>query len=156
MMVRTSRRPSFSWPAGSSVSAAARGASSAVSCCDAAVTDTPPAPEISPSFALRRLPRQAIQSGAAMRPALLRRLLGQANRPMQRTLLDGEQAEEGDREADRSGNEHPVKGRRHIAMGGREFFQRHRAGAVVNAAKHDGAEHRDNDCAAERTKKVQR
>src|ERR1700733_2471030 len=145
MMVRISRRPSFCSPSGTAVSAAARAASSAVSCCDAAVTDTPPAREISPSFALRRVPRQAIQSGAAMRPALLRRFLGQANRPMQRTLLDGEQAEERDREADRGGNEHPVKGRRHIAMGGREFFERHRAGTFVGAAKYDGAKHRDND-----------
>ena len=82
--------------------------------------------------------------------------LGETDRTVQRPLLDRQKAGEGNCETDRGGNEDPAKGRRQIAVPGGDLFQRHDAGTFTDAAKHDGAEHGDDDRAAERAEEIQR
>src|ERR1700676_1959478 len=167
MMVRTSRRPSFRSPAGratagggDAISAAAAVTGSAVLRFGAVVIDKRRAPKgFGPSFAPTPAQAQGTVIGGSYAGAvcgLLCGSVGQTNGPVQRPLLDREQATEGNRGTDGGGDEDPVKSRRHIAVRCCEFLQRHDARTIGAPAEHDGAEDRDNDRAAERTKEIQR
>src|SRR5579883_1795930 len=158
IMPMTSRRPSLTSSAKGAAPATA-GASAicgscrggrAVLCFDDAVTDNPAAP-YGFGLALRRdlHRRKPWGGGAVMRQRLIRSRGGVVPRPVQRPLLDGEQAAKRNAEADRSGDEHPVERRTEIAVAGSEPVERH-GRAVADSAEHDGAEHRHHDGAAER------
>src|SRR5580704_10846205 len=99
MITRTSRLPSFS---------------TVLLVADIA-TDTIDAAPSEPR-ALRPVgPVRKSQQATQICARLFRRALAQPHRPVQRPLLDGEQAAKRNRDADCGGDVDPMKGRRHIA-----------------------------------------
>src|SRR5580704_10563471 len=172
MMAMTSRRPSLrsverSTPesgATLSMSPPLRGAGSPVLyflCFGDAMTGTTTVNEFEPHLCAALATAQDAWTTRLERVSyavslLFGSMIGCPHRSMQRTLFDHQKGEQRNRQADRSGDENPVEGRRQVAVAGRDLFQCRDAGPVADATEHDGAEYRHHERAAERAEKIQR
>src|SRR3984885_8770033 len=107
----------------------------------------------SPSLLLRR---KLMRLSALVPAERLFGAVGEANRPMQRSLFDAEKADEGNKKKDGGGQKDPVIRRCQIAVFRRKLFQCHYPRRAVDAAEHNGAKYRYDNRTAERAEKVQR
>ena len=87
--------------------------------------------------------------------ALFRRRVRQTHWPVQGPFLDQKHAAERNGDKNCAGDKYQTKPWRKVGMTGRQLFQRNDRTSVARAAKHDGAEHRDDDRPTKQPEEIQ-